>query len=361
MENRTVVTGIGFLNDWVAGKDNFTRFLSEPIPQVPLEKVDFNNYVDTSLVRRADHISRCALVAAKFALEDAGLPIPSIEDSKKVGIVLGTVHGPLHYTIDYHSSLVIGDPKLSSPLLFSDSVPNAPVSHISTVLGIRGYTTTLSGYCSAIQALQLGAELIGDGVVDICLIGGADVNHDFLVKTYDECLHNSKLINKVFGGSGFLVLESLEHAIQRKAKVYAYFEGASALTAAYANAKRHSMSPLHELLRKVGCEIREQDCLLGSYYDDEDSIKRHDMYIKNFNSLHNMILDCSNSFGYGFSAAEVFQLILGVLGVYSLENLQSFKELNNFKGQIDRIFVMRTALAGASACALFSHYTPNKG
>ena len=360
MKKHPVITGIGFLNDWGAGKNNLARFLSEPVPQTPLDKIDFDAYVDTSLVRRADHMSRCALVAAKLALEDAGLPIRYSEDGTRVGIVLGTVHAPMHYTIDYHTSLVLGDPKLSSPILFSDSVPNAAVSHISTVLGVRGYTATLSGYCAVTQALQLGAELIEEGVVDICLVGGADVNHDFLVKAYGACLGNSELIAKVFGGSGFLVIESMEYATQRKARVYAQLEGACASTASYATAKRYGISPLQELLHQVDGKLQEYDCLLSSSNDEEDSRQRMDMYLQFFKHPKRVIIDSSDSFGCGFSATEAFQLILGILGVYSSENLKSFKELSNFKKQIDHMFVMSTALAGANACALFSHYSANK-
>lgn len=350
MGTRTVITGIGFLNDWAAGKDNFTRFLSETMPQTPVEKIDFDAYIDTSLVRRADHISRCAVVAAKFALEDAGLPALYNEEGRRVGIVFGSVHGPLHYSLDYHASIVLGDPKLSSPILFSDSVPNAAVSHISTVIGIRGYTTTLSGYCAVTQALRLGSELVEDGIVDICLVGGADVNHDFLVKAYNACLRNSRLIDKSFGGSGFLVIESLEHAIKRNVRVYAQLEGVHTITASYAIAKRYGISPLHEL----GGTPQEHDCLLSSSYDEEDSLKRKNMYLQAFKHPECTVFDCSNSFGCGFSAAEAFQLILGVLGAHSSENFASFKKFTDFNQQIDRVFVMHTALDGANACALFS-------
>ena len=359
MEKRTVITGIGFLNDWVAGKDNFTRFLSEPISKTPLEKIDFDAYIDTSLVRRADHISRCALVAAKFALEDANLATFHNEDSRRVGIVLGSVNGPVNYSVEYHASLVLGNPKVSSPLLFSDSVPNAPVSHISTILGIHGYATTLSGYCAVTQALQLGAELIEEGIVDLCLVGGADINHDFLVKAYDTCLNNPGLIANSFGGSGFLVLESLKHAMQRKAKVYAQLEGVSTITASYAIAKRHNVSPLRELLCQVG-DLRDNDCLLKSSYDEKDSLQREGMYLQDFKHPQRVIFDCSKKFGYGFSAAEAFQLILGILGVHASESLSSFKAYGDLKKQVDRMFVMHTALAGANACALFSHYSAGK-
>jgi hypothetical protein len=359
MKKRIVVTGIGFLNDWVVGKDNFTRFLSMPVPQTPLEKVDFDAYIDTSLIRRADHISRCALVAAKLALEDANLPSFHNEDSTRIGIVLGSVNGPVNYSVEYHTSLVLGDPKISSPLLFSDSVPNAPVSHISTALGIRGYTTTLSGYCAVMQALRLGAELIEEEIVDLCLVGGADINHDFLVKAYTACLGNSELIAKSFGGSGFLVMESLKHAMQRKTKVYAQLEGVNTIIASYAIAKRHNVSPLRELLYQVG-GLKENDCLLKLSYNGKDSLQREGMYLQEFEHTQRVIFDCSKKFGYGFSAAEAFQLILGILGVYASENLSSLEAYSDLKKQPNRMFILHTALAGTNACALFSRYSEGK-
>ena len=359
MEKRTIITGIGFLNDWAMGKGSSTRFLSGAAQQTPLDKIDFDAHIDTSLVRRADHVSRCAVVAAKLALEDAGLSMLSSYNNKRVGIVMGTVHGPLHYSLEYNASLVQGDPKISSPLFFSDSVPNAPVSHISAVLGIRGYTTTVSGYCAVMQALRIGAELIEEEVVDLCLVGGADINHDFLVKAYDTCLDNSELIAKSFGGSGFLVLESLKHAMQRNAKVYAQLEGVSTSTASHAIAKRHDISPLHELLDQVG-GLRENDCLLKSSYDEKDSLQRESMYLQYFKHPQRIIFDCTKKFGYGFSAAEAFQLILGILGVHASESLSSFEAYSDLKKQVDRMFVMNTALAGANGCALFSRYSVGK-
>lgn len=355
-----VITGVGLLGDWGAGKENLIRFLSGDCSHTPIEKVDFDAYIDTSLVRRADYISRCAITAAKFALEDAGLFPVCKEKSNRVGIILGNVNGGVHYSVEYHTSLVIGDPKLASPLLFSESVANAAASHICTTLGIHGYSTTVPGYCGVMQALQFGTELIQQGAIDVCIIGGADVNHDFLTKAYGACLPNPELITANFGGSGFLILESLTHAMQRKAKIYAQLEGVRVVTAQYAIARRCEVSPLQGLLCETNIELKDHDCLISASYEEEDSLKRRELFIKAFKHQQRIDIDCSDSFGYGFSAAEAFQVILGALGVFSSDYLTSFKEFANAKRCIDRIFVMRTTLAGANACALFSRYSPGK-
>jgi 3-oxoacyl-(acyl-carrier-protein) synthase len=356
MKTSVVITGIGILNGYGVGKETLKRFLSEDPSQDSIDVFNFDSYIDTSLVRRSDYFSRCALVAAKLALEDAGLLNSIKENSDKVGVVLGTTHGALNYTVEYHTSLVLEDPRTVSPLLFSESVVNAAASHISKALGIRGYVTTISGYCAVMQALQLGYELIEGGIVDVCLVGGADVNHDFLTKAYSKCLSKSGLIKSNFGGSGFFIIESLRHAVGREAKIYAQAEGVSVITASYTIANRYRVSPLSELLNKVGAELKENDCLLFASYEEEDCLKRLGLYLQDFKHSQHNVFDCSNTFDYGFCASEAFQLILGALSVYSLDYLSSFKSLSNTNRLIDRTFVMRTALAGTNGCILFSRY-----
>jgi len=357
MKTRVVITGVGLLSGWGAGKDNFARFLKERSHEIAIEDIDFDTYVDTSLVRRADYFSRCALVAAKLALEDSGLLAISKEKSSRTGIVLGTAHGALHYTLEYHSSLVLGDPRLASPLLFSDSVHNVAVSHISTALGIRGYTTTTSGYCAVIQALRIGIQLIQKGLLDVCLVGGADVNHEFLTKIYGGCLTDPELINKNLGGSGFIVIESLAHAVQRKARVYAQIEGLCIITSMYETVKRHAISPLKTLLSQTNGAFKEEKYLLSASYDEKDCLRRRELFLKEFKGT---VFECSNSFGYGFSASEAFQLILCVLGTYSVDYVSSFNAQLRLGQSIDHLFLLQTALVGTNACTLLSRYDASK-
>ncbi len=356
METNIVITGIGVLGDCGVGKENFHRFFLDHMPAITISEIDFDAYIDTSLVRRADHISRCALAAVTLALKDANLTIRE-GINHRVGVVLSTMHGALYHTIEYHTSLVLNNPKLASPLLFGDSVAIAAVSYISTAFGIRGYTTTISGYCSVVQALQIGVELIQEGALDVCLIGGADVNHDFLTKAYKGCLRNPQSIAKSFGGSGFVVIESLAHALERKAKIYAQIEGISVITVPYINAKRYCISPLNELLCQNGIKLNKNDCLLNASFAEEDSISRRDLFLRAFKGIK---FDCSDNFGYGFSAAEAFQIILGALGVSFLDSPSFFKTSKDVKGHINRLFIMRTALAGANACMLLSRYPIDK-
>lgn len=349
-----VITGMGMVGDWGVGKENFIRFLSDPTPRFNAEEFDFDAFIDTSFVRRADHVSRCALVSAQQAFADAGVLPLEKEKQKRIGVIMGTVHGAFHYTISYHTALALGNPQLVSPLLFSESVLNAAVSNISAAFGIQGYTMTVSGYCSVIQAMQLGIELIEQGAVDVCLVGGADVNHEFLVKAYQGCLQSPQQIMQSFGGSGFLVMESLSHALQRKAGIYACVEYIKNMTASYCGIKDGFLSWGQELVQKTGKAFQENDCVVGSAYLHEDSVRRKKFFLQDKAYHLCAHVDWSNVFGYSFAAGEAFQIILSIVGLTSGDVGAFFPGLTKRSMHCDRVLLIRTALADANACVLFS-------
>jgi hypothetical protein len=145
--------------------------------------------------------------------------------------------------------------------------------------------------------------------------------------------------------------------MRRKASLYAKIEGVSIVTTEYNNAKQYDISPLNELLCQTGIKLRKHDYVLNASYNDKDSMQRKDLYLQTFKNAQCVILDSSSKFEYGFSAAEAFQLILGILGVYSMNYLSSFNKFDHVTKYIERLFVIRTALAGASGCAVFLHCT----
>ncbi len=337
------VTGVGMMGDWGAGKDAFLSFLAGRSVSVAIDDFNFDAHIDTKLVRRADHISRCALTAATLALQDANLAIDR-KASHKVGVILGTVHGAVHYSLDYHGSLVSGDPKMASPLLFSDSVPNAPVSHISTSLGIQGYTITTQGYCAATQALEVASQLISRGILDVCLVGGADVNHELLTKFYMGCLQHPEDIKKTFGGSAFLVLESQSHADARKAKVYAELESVTMITG--------SNEVMKQVMKSFGSKLPLSGCTLTAAYDDKDSSNRMMALLDGFTGQR---IDCGSLFGYGFAAAESFQIVLAAMGVHDRQVLGLLDKEG--KCSSDRVSLLRTALSSANSIVVFGNHS----
>lgn len=326
MKKRVLITGMGMIGDFGTGKEDFRSFLSGQRTKKNIHDFNFDNHVDTSLLRRADEISLFASTAAKFALEDAKLLDNRTCKRNRLGIVLGTVHGSLGYTIEYHKALVLDSPSMVSALLFSNSGLNTAVSYISIMFDIRGYTTTLSSYVVVLRSIQCAVELIREGNIDICLVGGVDIYNEILIEGYSRCLKDTTHIADRFGGSGFLVLESLESAKSRGIRGYVEIVGTEILCTSYPKAAKQNTSPIRRLLDKVGLEAKKIDCVLTSSLNERDSRKREEVFLEGIDVKGLSVVNCRKLFGCTFAAAEVFQTILGILGINGVVNLAELSD-----------------------------------
>ncbi len=123
-------------------------------------------------MRRASPISQFALGAA---MEAVGADVAAIASGAvRLGIVFCAFTGSVNYSRRFYSE-VLKDPAGASPLLFTETVFNAPASHLATVLGTTACTYTLVGDDGEfIQALALAAEWLTEHRVDACLVVGAE-------------------------------------------------------------------------------------------------------------------------------------------------------------------------------------------
>lgn len=311
MKKRIVITGLGMIGDFGAGKEDFLDFIAGRKQKQTISDFDLDSYIDTSLLRRADQISCFASIAAKFALEDANL-FNNIKNTYKFGAITATVHGALQHTIEYHKALVLDNPATVSPSLFSNSVLNAAVSCISNIFKIHGYTAAIPGYGGTHQAVKLAVELIGEGDIDICLVGGVDVNNEFLVEAYSSCIEDNTAISKNFGGSGFMVLESLESASKREAEIHAEVLGIEIIMADYKKALKYKIFPGRDFVKA------SVDCVFTSVFFDKDSRMREDLFLEHIGK--DKIFPCGDLFGCTFTAAESFQIILSVMRLRDSHN-----------------------------------------
>ena len=336
MKNRVVVTGLGMIGDFGVGKEDFCNFIDGQKQKHKITDFNFDNYIDTTLLRRADQVSYFASVAAKLALKDADLLDNAVgEKAVKFGTIVGTVHGALQYTIDYHKELVMGNPTMVSPSLFSNSVINAAISCISNIFKIHGYAVTIPGYAGVHQAIKLAAELINEKHLSICLVGGVDINNEFLVEAYSSCIEDNKLISNNFGGSGFLILESLESALKRNSRIYAEVLGVEIITANYEKLLKYKILPAKRL------NLQNVDCVFSAAFYDKDSKTREALFLESLSQNKIPVFSCSNLFGCTFCAAESFQIILGAM---KLGDSYS-KVLTNYSSQ-----------TGTNACLLMGRY-----
>jgi len=127
-----------------------------------------------SRLRRASAISRFATAAALDALDAAGVKIDS-RNAEKIALIFAISNGGVIYTKRFYRDIVKEGAQSASPLLFPETVFNAPASHLSAILGITGATYTLLGDGAVgVAALKMAEDLMANEAIDHCLIVGTE-------------------------------------------------------------------------------------------------------------------------------------------------------------------------------------------
>ncbi|MBN1447476.1 MAG: beta-ketoacyl-ACP synthase II [Bacteroidetes bacterium] len=269
MKNRrVVVTGLGTVNPiglsvqefWnnalagVSGVGNITAFdASDYKTQFAAEVKGFDPeiFMDRKAAKRMDKFTHYAVAAANMAVEDAGLSAETI-DYERVGVVIGSGIGGMWTNWDQQNVLVEEkNPRRISPFFVPMLISDIAAGHVSIMHGFKGpnYATT-SACATSAHALGDALMLIERGDADVMIAGGAEAaicpmgvagfNAARALSTRnDDPKTASRPFDKdrdgfVMGdGGGILVLEELEHARKRGAKIYAEFSGMSFTADAY--------------------------------------------------------------------------------------------------------------------------------
>ena len=125
-------------------------------------------------LRRSSAISLFAAAAGKAALADSGIEFTS-EVKARTAVVFGVSDGGVQYTRRFYEQIVKQGANAASPLLFPETVYNAPASHLAAMLGVDGATYTLVGDGTVgLQALEFGAQLLAMGDADHVLVVAAE-------------------------------------------------------------------------------------------------------------------------------------------------------------------------------------------
>ena len=125
-------------------------------------------------LRRSSAISRFAVTAGLAALKDAGLELDA-EAAARTALIFAVSNGGVIYTKRFYHEIVESGAQAASPLLFPETVFNAPASHLAAVLGITGASYTLVGDGAVgILALKMAEDLMASETLDRCLVVGAE-------------------------------------------------------------------------------------------------------------------------------------------------------------------------------------------
>ena len=125
-------------------------------------------------LRRASAISRFAAAAGLAALNDAGSTI-DLGDRQRMALVFAISNGGVIYTKRFYHDIVVSGADTASPLLFPETVFNAPASHLAAILGITGISYTLVGDGAVgLLAIRMAEDLMANQELDYCLVVGAE-------------------------------------------------------------------------------------------------------------------------------------------------------------------------------------------
>jgi 3-oxoacyl-(acyl-carrier-protein) synthase len=151
---------------------------------VPMKSVDALGR--NPRLRRSSAISYFAVAAGLAALENAGLEMtPAL--AARTAVIFAISNGGVIYTRKFYDQIVKQGANAASPLLFPETVYNAPASHLAALLGIDGASYTLVGDSSVgLAALHFGAQLLALGGVDQCVIVGAEECDWILCEAYAD-------------------------------------------------------------------------------------------------------------------------------------------------------------------------------
>ena len=263
---RVVVTGLGSINPigknveetWngiknkVCGIDVMKLVNPETFKtKMDAEVKEYNaqDYFDVKQTRRLDRSSQFALIAAKEAFADSGISKENT-DFNKVGIFVSTGIGGLitiqnQCEINYEK----GNNRVS-PMFIPMAIANMPAGNISIEFGFKGESMAIVTACSssthaigeAYKTIKYGSEdviIAGGSEASICEIGIAGFENMKALSSATDITRASIPFDKersgfVMGeGAGVLVLEELEHAQKRGAKIYAEIIGYGATSDAY--------------------------------------------------------------------------------------------------------------------------------
>ncbi len=254
MKRRVVVTGLGIVSPLSCRLDDlWNRLLAGEsgihelrVVDVSRFKVriggdiydwDCSSYVDRKESKRLDRFTQFALVAGSDAVTDSGLDLKR-EDPFRCGVILGSGIGGLSEIEAQMTRLVLKGPDRVSPFTVPKMMLNAAGGNLSIQFGLRGINYTVATACaSATNAVGDAFRFIQNGDADVVLTGGAEAaitemglsgfqNMKALSMRNEEPSRASRPFDKerdgfvLSEGAGILVLEELEHARNRGARIY---------------------------------------------------------------------------------------------------------------------------------------------
>jgi len=267
MAQRAVITGLGIIAPNGIGKERYWDAISSGRSGIRKisrfntagysaksggEVLDFNpaDYMEKRKARMLSRFAQFALAASKMALDDAGLALDN-EDPYRVGVSIGTSLGGKEVDEEQQRTFIEKGCNTMNPISMPQASNNFAVAVISSEYGIHGPSATISTGCtSGLNAISYAADLIIANKADIVIAGGSEAA---LTPAVFEAFCMAGVLSKretqpetasrpfdkhrdgyiLAEGCGIVVIESIEHALKRRARIYAEIAGCGVTNDAY--------------------------------------------------------------------------------------------------------------------------------
>jgi len=303
LKKRVVITGLGAISPvgntaaelWqalLAGKSGIgpiTRFdAAEYDAKIAGEVKGFEPtaYIDKKEARRMDRFTQFAIAAAKMALDDSGIDLAQA-DKSRIGSFVGSGIGGMDTLHDQYKNLFEKGPNRVSPFFIPMMIANMAAGQVSIAFGLQGPSSCVVTACAtgtncigdAMKVIQRGdadvmvaggteAAISPAGMAGFCAMKALSTRNDAPEKASRPFERDRD--GFVMGeGSGIVVLESLEHALARGARIYAELAGYGSNADAY-----HVTAPAPEGAQAARCmELAIKDA--GLQVTDVDYINAH--------------------------------------------------------------------------------------
>ena len=296
---RVVVTGLGALtpvgNNVTETWENLVNGVSGAGPITHFDTTNFktkfacevknfkvNEYLDRKEARKMDLYTQYAIVAAKEAIEDSGMDLETV-DKNKIGVIYGVGIGGLSTLEDELFNYALTKDKLGpkfNPFFIPKMIADIASGHISIMYGFHGPNFTTTSACAsssnaiadAFNYIRLGkANVIVAGGAEAAIcpggVGGFNAMHALSTRNDDPARASRPFSASRDGfimaeGAGCLILEELEHAKARGAKIYAELVGAGL------SADAHHLTASHP--EGLGAKLVMQNALEDANLQPED-------------------------------------------------------------------------------------------
>ena len=266
MKRRVVITGLGAITPignnidsfWEGiksgknGIDEISLFNAENLKvkmAAEVKNFDPSNFIDKKEAKRMDRYTQFAVIAAEESIKDSNLDFNTL-NRERIGVMFGSGIGGLCTIESQIRTLVAKGPNRVSPLTIPMAISNIASGTIAIKYGILGSTLSLTSACAtSTHCIGEAYRSIKDGYLDIVVAGGAEASIcEFGIAGFQSLTALSRSEDKnrasipfdkerngfVMGeGAGSLILEDLDSALKRGAKIYAEVVGYGSTCDAY--------------------------------------------------------------------------------------------------------------------------------